>query len=136
MSAVDVAVGIIVDSVKNRVLVAQRNADDMHLGKWEFPGGKINPDESAARALKRELNEELGITVLSFEPFESLQFNYSGNHVNLNFFLVTDFTGQASGLEGQAIRWVKPSDLPQLDMLEANQRIIERLMLINPVLEN
>ena len=125
---IDVAVGIILDSLKNEVLVAQRNSKDIHLGKWEFPGGKINPGESAGEALKRELNEELGITVQSFEAYESLRFDYSSSSVNLNFFLVTEFCGQARGLEGQKISWVNLNQLPELDMLEANKLIIVKLI--------
>lgn len=128
MTAVDVAVGIILDPLKDMVLVALRNTVDMHHGKWEFPGGKINCDESDENALKRELNEELGITLLSFEPFESLSFDYSNSSVNLKFFLVTEFTGQARGLEGQKVCWVKLDDLPELDMLEANHLIIGKLI--------
>lgn len=128
MSVVDAAVGIILDSVTKKVLVAQRNTKDIHLGKWEFPGGKIIADESAEQALKRELNEELGISVLSLAPFESLQFDYSHSNVNLTFFLVTDHSGQAIGAEGQIIRWVDVSDLRKLDMLEANHLIIDKLL--------
>ena len=127
MAVVDVAVGIIIDSVTNKVLVAQRNTQDVHLGKWEFPGGKINAGESAEQALKRELNEELGISVQSLRPFESLQFDYSHSSVNLNFFLVTDHSGQAKGVEGQTISWVEVHDLSELDMLEANHLIIDKL---------
>lgn len=127
MTVVDVAVGIILGPSKDKVLVARRNSKDIHLGKWEFPGGKINLDESAEDALKRELDEELGITVLSFEPFESVKFDYSTSSVNLNFFLINDFSGQARGLQGQKICWVNLDDLPELDMLEANHLIIGKL---------
>lgn len=127
-AAVDVAVGIILDRFNGKVLVARRISKDTHHGKWEFPGGKINPQESAGDALKRELSEELGISVLIYERLESLVFNYSEITVNLNFFLVPEFAGQARGLDGQKIRWVNISDLPQLDMLEANSLIIGKLM--------
>lgn len=129
MAAVDVAVGIILDSSTDRVLVARRNTDDIHFGKWEFPGGKINPGETLGEALVRELKEELGIKVFSYEPFDSLLFEYPDRAVSLNFCMVTDFSGLASGLEGQVIRWVKIDDLSKLDMLDANRPVIEKLVM-------
>ena len=128
MTVIDVAVGIIHNSVTNKVLVAQRNTKDMHLGKWEFPGGKINPGESAEQALKRELKEELGITVLSFNLFDSFEFDYTHSKVKLIFFMVTDFDGQAQGLQGQVVRWVNMRELSELDMLEANHLIISKIV--------
>ena len=120
--------GIILDPLTSRVLVAQRNTQDIHYGKWEFPGGKIHPGEAVETALKRELNEELGIRVLSSEPFETIQFDYADRSVVLNFCLVTEYSGRATGLESQTISWVRLSELPQLEMLEANHPIIGKLL--------
>ena len=131
MSTVDVAVGIILDPVTNKVLVAQRNTDDAHKGKWEFPGGKMDAGESAEQALKRELSEELGITVQKLTAFESLHFDYAHSSVNLNFFLVTAHRGQATGMEGQTISWIDLNKLGDLDMLEANHLIITNLQALS-----
>ncbi len=127
MKIINVVVGIILDSSKSKVLVAQRNTDDEHFGQWEFPGGKIDIDEPAEDALKRELAEELGIKVTVFQPFERFDYQYVHCKVNLNFYLVTGFAGEPQGKEGQIIKWQHLKRLAELEMLEANKDIIARL---------
>ena len=128
MNAINVAVGIILNASRTSVLLARRNKKDSHLGKWEFPGGKIDQNETAQQALNRELTEELNINVLECEPYDYLEFDYPHQSVKLNFFLVTAFDGMALGAEGQKISWVKLSRLKQIDMLQANEKIIDKLM--------
>ncbi len=127
MTAIKVVVGIILDSSETKVLVAQRNTHDEHFGQWEFPGGKIDNDESIEKALRRELHEELGITITGFQPFERFDYQYSHRKVNLNFYLVTEFVGQAHGRENQTIKWQQISRLQELQMLQANQEIVKKL---------
>jgi len=127
MNSIDVAVGIIWDSTKSKVLVAQRKTQDEHYGQWEFPGGKINFGESVQAALMRELHEELGIDVLSFHLFERLDYEYPRKNVSLYFHIVTKFTGEARGKEGQKIKWQEINQLQDLEMLEANRGIIQKL---------
>ena len=128
MEMIKVVVGIILDSSKSNVLVAQRNTRDEHFGQWEFPGGKIDSGESVEGALKRELQEELGIIVTAIQSFENFEHQYKQRKVHLDFYLVTEFAGQAQSKEGQKIKWQGLDDLPKLAMLEANNKVIKRLV--------
>ena len=115
------------NSEKSAVLISQRRGNDPHKGKWEFPGGKIESGESPIQALVRELEEELGILVKTAKPYDILDYQYPHQQVNLNFFLVTEYSGHMRGVEGQRIDWVPVYDLARIDMLEANNLIIDRL---------
>ena len=75
-------------------LLAQRPADKIWAGYWEFPGGKVEASETAAEALRRELHEELGITVHQAYPWITRIFTYPHATVRLNFFRVTGWTGE------------------------------------------
>ena len=75
-------------------LLAQRPAGKVYAGYWEFPGGKIEPGEAADAALARELHEELGIDVVTAYPWITREHVYEHGHVRLNFFRVTEWTGE------------------------------------------
>ncbi|SUZ66260.1 uncharacterized protein METZ01_LOCUS19114 [marine metagenome] len=126
MKKIDVAAGILIDK-NNRVLITQRNKGKLLKGFWEFPGGKLNIGENPEIALKRELEEELGISVISYEPFMQLEHCYYNQAVNINFFLVHKWLGSIVGLDGQNIQWVKISRLPKKKLLEADIPIIKAL---------
>ena len=111
-----------------RVLIAQR-PDHLHQGgKWEFPGGKIEPQELPEEALSRELNEELGVTITSYHPLLSLHHDYADKSIALDVWLVSDFRGIPRGNEGQVIRWIDISELTDYDFPDANQAIIQMLI--------
>ena len=84
--------------------------------------------ETPEHALIRELHEELGVRVIKAELFETLIYQYPHQHVNLEFYLVTDFSGNPGGVEGQTIRWAPVSELAGVDMLEANASIVGKLL--------
>ncbi|MDH3692068.1 MAG: Nudix family hydrolase [Gammaproteobacteria bacterium] len=125
---IHVAVGIVLDS-HDRVLIAQRRSDGLHARKWEFPGGKFEPGESAIDALRRELHEELGICVLHAYPLITIAHDYGSRKVLLGVWRVTKFTGTPTNRENQNIQWVIPSDLWQFDLLAANRRIAQAIRL-------
>ena len=127
MKRIKVAVGIIFDQHR-RVLVGQRTVQDRYYRKWEFPGGKLEPGESTADALQRELSEELGIQVVAVQPFMQLSHDYPDRHVDLSVMLVTDFQGEVSGREGQAVKWLALEELSRIDFLQGNTPIVERLL--------
>ncbi len=126
MKKIDVAAGILIDK-NNRVLITQRIEGKLLKGFWEFPGGKLNIGENPEIALKRELEEELGISVISYEPFMQLEHCYYNQAVNIDFFLVHKWLGSVVGLDGQNIQWVKISRLPKKKLLEADIPIIKAL---------
>jgi 8-oxo-dGTP diphosphatase len=123
---IQVAVGLLIDE-HGRVLVNQRIVKDQYFAKWEFPGGKLEVDESANVALKRELSEELGIEVLDSEQVLYLEFDYPDRQVSLYIQKVIEYVGVPYGREQQTIRWVEISELDQLDLLDGNKPIVEFL---------
>lgn len=127
-SVIEVAVGAVVDD-RGRVLVALR-PDHVHQGgKWEFPGGKREPGETGEAALKRELHEELGISVRSASPLITLTHRYPDKTVVLNVWRVDAFDGEPAGLEGQPVRWREINNLSAGEFPPANHGIIRALQL-------
>lgn len=123
---VRVAVGIILR--EGSVFLAFRNISQHQGGLWEFPGGKCEDLESPEAALVRELKEECGITVISSSYFQSVRHDYGDKQVELCFYKVSDFSGEAMGKEGQETRWVPIVDLPEYDFPEANKIIVSSLL--------
>jgi 8-oxo-dGTP diphosphatase len=95
---------------------------------WEFPGGKVEPNERHYDSLVRELKEELNITVTSASPLMQISHDYSDKSVTLDIWKVTKFDGYAEGVEGQETRWVSLSELRDYNFPTANQAILERLI--------
>ena len=126
MNHFHVAAGILRDG-DGQVLISERLCDGPFNGLWEFPGGKIVDGESAIEALRRELVEELGIDVAEAEPYMTLRHEYPDRIVSLEFFLVTDWRGEPRGREGQALRWLHPSDLDHDVLLPADAPVIDAL---------
>ncbi len=127
MSVVHVVVGVIINH-KNQVLIAKR-ASHQHQGdKWEFPGGKVENDESPTEALTRELKEELGIEIQSASHLINICHTYTDKTVYLEVFEVRDWQGDAEGREGQPLRWVEKSALNQYKFPAANAEILSTLL--------
>lgn len=122
-----VAAGVLRDA-SGRILIAQRPAGRHAAGFWEFPGGKIQADESPLQALGRELAEELGIRVEAASLLLCYRYPYPERIVELHVYAVSRYTGVARGIEGQALRWVLPGELPSAGILEADRAIVELLM--------
>lgn len=104
-----VAVGLI--RVGGCYLLASRSPDRPGGGIWELPGGKLRPEESPERALNRELAEELGIAVTSAEAYPAFDHAQTDYAVRLFPFLVTAYTGEPEGREGQSLRWAAQAEL-------------------------
>lgn len=126
--SIDVAAGIVRDAA-GRVLVNQRRPGKSFAGKWEFPGGKIEPGETAAQALIRELDEELGIAVRRQRRLISFPYRYEELAVRLHVNEVLDYQGVPVGREGQALDWVAPENLDRVDLLAANTAIVRAVVL-------
>lgn len=112
-----------------RVLLAQRLAGTPYPGYWEFPGGKLEPGESASHALARELDEELGIEVARAAPWLVRRYVYPHAEVELNFFRVLEWRGEPRGRDGQAIAWQAPGAFDVAPLLPANAAILRALEL-------
>jgi len=124
---VHVAVAVIINS-EGHILIAKR-PDHVHQGGlWEFPGGKVEANESLETALERELFEELGIELVACQPLLGIHHDYSDKQVFLDVWSVTAFSGEAYGREQQPIRWVASEALCEYGFPEANQPIIKALL--------
>lgn len=111
-----------------QLLVAQRPPGKWQAGRWEFPGGKIEPAESSRDAVHRELAEELGVRVLRLQQVGSFHHAYPDRRVDIDLWLVTEFAGAPQSLDGQALQWVDPAELHDCDLLEADVPMIEPLL--------
>ena len=111
-----------------RVLIAQRPPGKHMAGRWEFPGGKVGPNETESAALARELREELGVDVTAARPFMRLTHSYDDRDVELSLWIIEQFTGTPAALDAQRLKWVVPAQLPAEDILEADQPFVAELI--------
>ena len=110
------------------VLVCQRRPDQPMSLKWEFPGGKIEPGETAEQALTRELDEELGIAAVIGPRVAQIRHKYrNGGAIDLQFFVVNDFSGELVNRIFNDMRWTPLSELPSFDFLAADLGLIRDL---------
>src|SRR3990172_7831236 len=113
---------------QGKLLICQRSLEDDFPGRWEFPGGKVEPEESPQAALRRELREEVGITAKIGEPVWSVEHQYPGRvAVLLLFFAVVSYRGRMENRIFEQIQWVRPEQLPGYDFLEADLLLVQKL---------
>ena len=101
---VDVAVGVLIDG-EGRFLMTSRPTGKVYADHWEFPGGKLESGETVAQALRRELNEELGIDIGQAHPWQVEMVDYPHALVRLHFCKVYEWAGEFEMREGQAMAW-------------------------------
>ena len=123
---VHVAVAAIVNNNKE-VLITLRHNHQHQGGLWEFPGGKVEQSESVFDALKREINEELGLQIVHAIPLLQVSHDYADKSVVLDVWHVTEFVGLATSCEGQPLRWCAIDSLQAMAFPAANVAIIEAL---------
>jgi mutator protein MutT len=114
---------------QGRVLIAQRPKKKHMAGGWEFPGGKLEPGEQRLAGLSRELREEIGITLAKPRPLMRVRYTYPSHEVLLDVWVVKNYTGVPTSLEGQALRWCPQQDLASADLLPADKPIVAALRL-------
>ncbi|MBU6290459.1 MAG: NUDIX domain-containing protein [Burkholderiales bacterium] len=122
---IDVAVGILMKP-NGDVLLGSRPEGKPYAGYWEFPGGKVEAGEAVLDALKREFAEEVGVQLLSAEPWCGVEHVYPHAHVRLHFFISREWQGEPRALEGQQLAWqgqlqlapILPATIPLLQWLD------------------
>jgi mutator protein MutT len=114
---------------RGRVLIAQRPPGKHLAGMWEFPGGKVEPGEARVDALRRELEEEIGIIIEMPRPLLRLRHTYSYGDVLLDVWIVRRYRGTPRSLDGQALRWCRRASLGTAGLLPADRPIIGALRL-------
>jgi 8-oxo-dGTP diphosphatase len=111
-----------------KVLVCQRTRHQSMPLKWEFPGGKVEPGEDHRDALRRELEEELGIIAEVGPLVTTIQHTYAGGAgFELHFFVVHEFDGEIQNRIFRDVKWAEKADLPSLDFLEADVPLVRQI---------
>ena len=122
---VEVAVGVI---KRNELYFMTKRLDHVHQGgKWEFPGGKVEANETPEQALTRELHEEVNIKVVSSNSLITIEHDYGDKTVCLRVYLVECFKNEPKALEGQKEGWFTYQELLALDLPAANAEILDVL---------
>jgi 8-oxo-dGTP diphosphatase len=110
---------------RGKILICQRTRHQAFPLKWEFPGGKIERGEQPRDALRRELEEELGVDAKIGDEVLRIQHTYArGGTVELRFFIVEKFAGAIENRIFKDVRWVARRDLPKFDFLEADAGLV------------
>ena len=113
---------------EGRILICRRRPDQPHPLKWEFPGGKVEPGETAEQALTRELAEELDVRGATGRELTRYEYAYPGKTpILLIFFRVKHFEGEPKNLVFQEMRWEPPHKLPSFDFLEGDRDFLTGL---------
>jgi 8-oxo-dGTP diphosphatase len=121
-----VVAGLILQDGK--ILVCQRTRHQTMPLKWEFPGGKIEEGEQPRDALRRELEEELGILAKIGDEISRIQHEYpNGGKVELRFYVVREYKGELENRIFRDLQWSQPKDLPKYDFLEADLTLVNDL---------
>lgn len=123
-------VAAVIYNSRQQILLAQRPLHKHQGGKWEFPGGKVEPNETATTALKRELFEELGIEaeLARMQPLLEIKHAYTDKNIWLEVWTVHQFQYEPTGREGQPIAWFELAELRNLDFPAANESILQKLL--------
>ncbi|MGC6405536.1 8-oxo-dGTP diphosphatase MutT [Bisgaard Taxon 45] len=124
---VQVAAGIIRNEF-GQIYLTQRLEGQDFAQALEFPGGKVDRGEQPEQALKRELEEEIGIHILNATLYERFQFEYPTKVISFYFYLVDEWVGEPFGREGQVGFWLAQNELDAGQFPPANAKLIQRLL--------
>ena len=123
-----VVAGILIKNKK--VLISSRNENKVLSDCWEFPGGKVEKNETNFLALKRELKEEISINLkFSRILFDSYLYDYQNFSIEIFFFLCKKWVGNIKPREGQRVKWVTREEIKGLRLLPSNMKVLKKLFL-------
>lgn len=124
---VDVVAAIIINE-EGKILITQRNLKKSQGGLWEFPGGKIEPNETKEDAIIREIKEELTIDIKVDEYFDEKVFNYPEKKINLIALKCSKVNGNIKLMEHEDYKWVVNSELKNFEFAPADMFIVNKLI--------
>ncbi len=124
MKTIHVAAAIIKD--KDKIFATQRGYGEFK-GGWEFPGGKVEPNETSKQALIREIKEELNTIIEIDSYFDTIEYDYPNFHLSMDCFLCHVKSGNLDLLEHQQAKWLSKDELYSVDWLQADLGLIEKL---------
>ncbi len=124
MKTIEVVAAII--HKNGRILAAQRGYGDYKDG-WEFPGGKVQPGESAEAAIVREIREELRVTIKPEKLVTTVEYDYPTFHLTMHCFISSIVEGEIELVEHEAMRWLTPNALDEVDWLPADVEVVQEL---------
>ncbi len=124
MRTIKVAAAIIHDG--DKILAAQRGYGDL-AGGWEFPGGKLEEDETGEMACVREIREELGVLVGNLSPLCTVEHDYETFHLSMECFLCTILEGMIDDIEHASLRWLDHTQLWEVNWLPADEKVVREL---------
>lgn len=128
MKTIKVVAAVICDSLqtKTRIFATARGYGEFK-GLWEFPGGKIEPNETPQQALAREIKEELDTTIKVGELIDTVEYDYPDFHLSMNSFWCEVISGDLVLLEAQEARWLTKDELDSVKWLPADLGLVERI---------
>lgn len=121
-----VAAGIILRD--DRILICQRHHSDPYGLQWEFPGGKVEPQEDLKESLRRELTEELNIQAQVGDEVFRLRHRYPDRYVEVIFFLISSYEGEISNRVFEAVEWAARPRLQEYPFLDADRELVSRIV--------
>ena len=124
MKTIEVAAAIIVKD--NRIFATQRGYGEFKDG-WEFPGGKLEPGESAREALVREIREELDVDIRVGKLLETVEYDYPEFHLTMHCFICELLSEEIVLKEHEDARWLKEEELDTVDWLPADVGVIGKI---------
>lgn len=124
MKTIHVAAAIIKDG--NKIFATQRGYGEFK-GGWEFPGGKVEPNETSKQAIIREIKEELDTTIKINKYIDTIEYDYPTFHLSMDCFLCEVVSGNLTLLEHEASKWLDKHNLYSVDWLPADLGLIKKL---------
>lgn len=124
MKTIEVVAAII--HKDGRILAAQRGYGEYKDG-WEFPGGKVQPGESAEAAIVREIKEELRVTIKPEKLVTTVEYDYPTFHLTMHCFISSIVEGEIELVEHEAMRWLTPNALDEVDWLPPDVEVVQEL---------
>lgn len=124
MKTIEVVAAVIHD--EGKILATQRGYGDFK-GGWEFPGGKIQPGESAEEAIVREIQEELQVCIRPEKLLTTVEYDYETFHLTMHCFLASIIKGEIQLIEHEAMRWLTSDQLESVDWLPADIAVVAQL---------